>query len=328
MRILLVKLARFITFKEQERVKEAFNTSIQSLSSANIVSNDIWGAKNRLLLKMKDSPSSDFFQSLLSNPAVVSVVDFEEEYFDWESRSLPLLIDKIMDYTKEQDHSIGFSLEFRGVGKIPIHKKAVLDRLRRKKLKIGEQYDFILYIELKKDEMGKIYARIGRKITRILRDEMIHHVPILVLFSPFSTQEIADFFRLGLVFNTKLIFSNENHRIENLIEQVQRTYFKGITKVNYIIIDTLESLVSKCIDSCYGFSLWGQKSSQELIKQFKDAIQENPEQEIFFLFGNEETGLPLSIREKIPIYRIGNQSSEPLRASQAAAFVFGAVLTN
>ncbi len=328
MRIRLVKLARFISVREQESVKEILYTSIQSLSADNEVSNDIWGAKNRILLKMKDPLSSDFLNSLLLHQAVASVVVFEEKYFGWESPSLPVLIDQIIEYVTEQNHSIGLSLEFRSIGRIPIHKQAIIDRLKRKKIQISEQNDFVLYIELKKGEKRHIFARIGRKFAKNLGQEKTPQMPTLVLFSPFSIQETADFFRLGLAFNTKLIFTNENHRVQNLIKQVQRTYFKGISKVNYEIIDTLESLVTNYIHSCYGFSLWGQKSSQELIKQYKKTTQKNPDLEQFFIFGNEETGLPLNIREKIPIFRIGTHSSEPLRASQAAAFAFGSILSN
>ena len=85
---------------------------------------------------------------------------------------------------------------------------------------------------------------------------------------------------------------------------------------------TIESLINKRSSSkFYGFSLWGDSPIADLNKKIQSSVQSSTE--ILFLFGNEETGLPLWIREKIPIFHIGQKASEPLRASQAAAYAFG-----
>ncbi|NHJ02428.1 MAG: hypothetical protein EAX86_09860 [Candidatus Heimdallarchaeota archaeon] len=329
MQILLVKLARFITPKEQEKVREIFNKNLIKYSIENKVLTDNWRAKNRFLIKLEKPQTSKLLERVLSHPAVISVISFENGLFDWESSSFSALIKEIVRYLRMNNSTERCALDFRRIGKIPIHRKAVIDRLQRNKIQVLEDNDFILYIEIRQGENSKIYVRLGRKHPKMIQDEKLGKVPILVLFSPFTLQEIADFFRLGLVFNTTILFSDENHRVKNLVDQVEKTYFKGISKVNYRIIPSIEDHIEKELENCFGFSLWGNKTTEELEKDYflrKKALKTN--QNLYFIFGNEETGLPLSIREKIPIFRIGNKSSEPLRASQAAAFALGTIFKN
>jgi tRNA(Leu) C34 or U34 (ribose-2'-O)-methylase TrmL len=148
--------------------------------------------------------------------------------------------------------------------------------------------------------------------------------PNLVLYSPFTTQEVADFFRLGLAFDVLIVLTNENGKAQDLINRVQKTFFKGLAKISFKIVPSLEQLTTENSDSFFGFSLWGTKSISELpliIHSLR--YQDSEKLSIYFLFGNEEKGLPLFVRYKIPIFHIGRQASEPLRAAQAAAYVLG-----
>ena len=45
---------------------------------------------------------------------------------------------------------------------------------------------------------------------------------------------------------------------EEIIQDVEKTYFKGIDKINFEIESSLDSLMDKKADcKFYGFSLWG-----------------------------------------------------------------------
>ena len=84
----------------------------------------------------------------------------------------------------------------------------------------------------------------------------------------------------------------------------------------------------KSKNQTFGFSLWGTSPITELITKIKGIKTQIPSKNMInFIFGNEETGLPLKIRDQISIYRIGTQASEPLRASQAAAYALGTLLS-
>ncbi|MHA1512952.1 MAG: TrmH family RNA methyltransferase, partial [Candidatus Hodarchaeales archaeon] len=189
---------------------------------------------------------------------------------------------------------------------------------------------FKLYLEVKqsqdvtKDDRG-IQVRIGEKFIRQSVQPLSQiPTPVLVLYSPHTVQEVADFFRLALTFNTQVILTDENDQVETIVQEVEKTYFKGISKISFEITDSLESLMKKKVSTkVFGFSLWGNSPIADLRKKIH--IKKRSPGEILFLFGNEETGLPLWIRDEIPIFHIGQKASEPLRASQAAAYAFGMI---
>jgi tRNA(Leu) C34 or U34 (ribose-2'-O)-methylase TrmL len=326
----LVKLSRFVTPQEQDILVENLNLQFKNYSTKVNVKNDPWGSRYRILISFTDKSSltKELINMILLNPGVNNVMLFQQSLFETRTDTLSQLMKILIEYIRSKTDNNTINVNFQSLGRAPFHKKAILDRLKKKKIINDPKADFKLYVEVRqspeneKDNKG-IQLRIGEKIIRSsFQPRSQIPTPILVLYSPHTVQEVADFFRLALTFNTQVILTNENIKIEDIIQEVEKTYFKGITKISFEITDSLESLISrKSTSKFFGFSLWGNSPITDLNKNIRSSAHST--EEILFLFGNEETGLPLWIREKIPIYHIGKKASEPLRASQAAAYAFG-----
>ncbi len=327
---LLVKLSRFVTPKEQEILIRDLDPQLRNYSKKVIVKDDPWGTRYRILISIADKSTltKRLINTILSNPGVNNLIIFQQNLFEIRTETLSQLMNTTLKYIKSKTDSSTINISFHALGRVPFHKKALLDRLKKKKIINDPKADFKLYIEVRQlqgklgDEKG-IQLRIGEKIVgQTSQSSSQILIPKLVLFSPHTIQEVADFFRLALTFNTQIIITNENNKAEEIIQNVEKTYFKGINKISFEITSSLDSLMDKKSDSkFYGFSLWGKTPITNLITEIRR--ETNDHEDILFLFGNEETGLPLWIREKIDIFHIGKKASEPLRASQAAAYAFG-----
>ncbi|MHA1207597.1 MAG: TrmH family RNA methyltransferase [Candidatus Hodarchaeales archaeon] len=264
------------------------------------------------------------------NPGVNNVTLFQKKFFETRIDTLSQLMKILIEYIKSKTDDDTININFHALGRVPFHKKAILDRLKKKGVKNDQKADFKLYLEVKqsqdvtKDDRG-IQVRIGEKFIRQSVQPLSQiPTPILVLYSPHTVQEVADFFRLALTFDTQVILTDENDQVESIVQEVEKTYFKGISKISFEIIDSLESLMKKKVSTkVFGFSLWGNSPIADLSKEILS--KKRSPGEILFLFGNEETGLPLWVRDEIPIFHIGQKASEPLRASQAAAYAFGMI---
>jgi tRNA(Leu) C34 or U34 (ribose-2'-O)-methylase TrmL len=326
----LVKLSRFVTPKEQEILIRDMDLKLRNYSKKVNVKEDPWGTRYRILISISENIAltKGLINTILSNPGVNNLIVFQHDLFDTRSDTLSQLMKTILKYIRSKTHSNTINVNFHALGRVPFHKKAILDRLKKKDIINDPKADFKLYIEVRQvqgkhlDDKG-VQLRIGEKIIRQTKQPSSHiQTPKLVLFSPYTIQEVADFFRLALTFNTQGIITDENSKAEEIIQDVEKTYFKGIDKINFEIESSLDSLIDKKSEcKFYGFSLWGKSPIAELKAEIKRNT--NSHEGILFLFGNEETGLPLWIREKINIFHIGKKASEPLRASQAAAYVFG-----
>ena len=339
---LLLKLARFVTTKEQNHLCKKIEEYFSQFTNSIQVENDTWASKNRLLLKLGDQKDSKLLsdielhvEELINKPGIVSAIVIPSSLYNWESESLNALIKEIIIFLRGNNAS-EYSLDFLGFGKTLFHKKAIQDRLKKKKFVHSPNSKFKLYLEMKSQKVhtiktGKTHiARIGRKyIPTIYSTKAVFSFsPQLILFSPYTVQEVADFFRLSLAFNIPIILTNENGRAEKLIEKVKNSYFKGIDKIEYRITLSLLNYIMKSKNHTFGFSLWGTSPITELITKIEGIKSQIPRKTVInFVFGNEETGLPLNIRDQISMYRIGTQASEPLRASQAAAYALGALLS-
>jgi tRNA(Leu) C34 or U34 (ribose-2'-O)-methylase TrmL len=276
-----------------------------------------------------------YIQELIKRPGIVSAITIPSSFYNLESASLSELIIKIISFLRVNNAS-EYSFDFLSIGKAPFHKKAIQDRLKKKKFSLSPNSKFKLYLEvnsLKGQNLGaerRVIARIGRKfIPPIYSTETIFSFsPQLILYSPYTVQEVADFFRLSLAFKIPIILTDENGRAEKLIEKVTSSYYKGINKINYRITSSLAKFINESKNKTFGFSLWGTSSIADLIPKVKNFNLQFPDKKLInFVFGNEETGLPLNIQNKIKMFRIGTQASEPLRASQAAAYVLGTLLS-
>lgn len=334
---LLVKLARFINPQEQQQVSKDIEKFVKSFSNSYQTKKDDWISKNRIILKLDliNSKVDTFLQGLLKTPGIASVVKIPLKLYNLESESFSHLIHTLINFIEENGYT-DYAFDFRNIGKAPLHKKAIIDRLGKKNIYLSSTSEFLLYLEIRSQPARKaeprkiIQARIGRKfkLQNNKTDFNQTFIPKLILYSPFTVQEVADFCRLSLTFRMDIILSNENNLSEELIEKVRTSYFKGIDKIKYNITPSLEKFIANSINKSVGFSLWGTKPINELpIAIQKMTSIESIKPVIYFIFGNEEVGLPLTIRKQISMFRIGIEPSEPLRASQAAAFALGTLFS-
>lgn len=339
---LLLKLARFVTPKEQTHLIKEIEKYFYQFTNSFQVENDTWASQNRLLLKLDDQKKfkllSDIelhVEELINKPRIVSAITIPSSLYNWESESLVALINEIVSFLKGNNAS-EYSLDFLGFGKTPFHKKAIQDRLKKKKFVHSPNSQFKLYLEISSQKVQNVkgvkkhIVRIGRKYVPTIYAEktLFSFSPQMILYSPYTVQEVADFFGLSLVFNIPIILTNENGRVEKLIEKVKTSYYKGIDKIEYRITSSLANYIMKSKEPTFGFSLWGTSPITELITKINSVKLQIPSKSVInFVFGNEETGLPLNIRNQISMYRIGTQASEPLRASQAAAYALGTLLS-
>ncbi|MHA1213697.1 MAG: hypothetical protein ACTSPG_00190 [Candidatus Hodarchaeales archaeon] len=328
MTFLLLKLARFISKEEQRQIKKEIRPICRKYSESFEIMSDPWRSKNRILVQIQSRKNNlkEFYSELIENPGIITVIEFFPNAFNFDLSEFKALLDLLINIINSKSPDNTYSIDIRSYCKIPFHKKSIIDRLKKKRIDYTEQASLQLYFEINRSKKNDtLIGRLGKKIQQIAPEHERKTIPaVLVLYSPYTTQEVADFFRLGLSFKTKIIFTDENNKVRLLINKVKKTFFKGIDKVKFEIVPDIHQLISQNPDTCYGFSLWGKKTIYDLaiiLNQKRESVNGNSS--LTFFFGNEEVGLPLKARQEIPIFRIGTTASEPLRASQAASYILG-----
>ena len=146
----------------------------------------------------------------------------------------------------------------------------------------------------------------------------------VILFSPYTAIEIADFCRIKLNFDfIEVLFSNENEKVPEVIEETAKTVFKGIDKVKYEIIPSLNDFIRRNSEKYLflGFSLHATKNVNDLKKAIKES-----EKIPCIIIGNEVRGLEYKTQKMIDMYKLGTGSSEPLRASHVLMYVLGMIV--
>lgn len=317
--ILLFKFARFIRKENITEIEREIKIRIKGLGD---IQRDSWLLKNRILIETSKENINQVIDKLIDLTGIVSVTTIDSTNFNIEITSLSQFIKFLVDFFYAYDLK-KCSLEFNQINSLPFHRKAVIDRLDKKKIEITKKSKKIVYIEGKKIK-SKNYLRIGMKRNYHQTDAKPKKLVTLVLYSPFTKQEISDFCRLSMVFKTKIIFTNENKLVPSLIEKTSKSLFKGIDKISYQIIPSLNEYCNnvKISENLIGFSLWAHKHAKDL-KEYVDNLNENNKQNFSFIFGNEETGLPYDTHLLVTMFKLGFWSSEPLRATQAAAYALG-----
>ncbi len=330
MNLILIKLARFISSDEQKYLAKDIKRIFTPITTSYRISYDEWGAKKRILVEveLENTRIRELCQNLLRQPGIIAVILFSPRFYNWESSSLSLLINQISTFLTIHNQNTTYSLDFRAIGKVPFHKKAIIDRLQKKNFEFHTHSKFHLYLEIrsfKEKNRQNLQTRIGRKfVPEAFSKEALQISPQLIIYSPYTEQEIADFLRLGLVFKIPLIFTDENKNTQDLIKRTQKTYFKGISKVSFKIIPSLETFIKNNTERSFGFSLWGTKPVHDLPSIIQPIANQDKEKPLInFIFGNEQIGLPLFVHHHIPMFHIGGYASEPLRASQAASYALG-----
>jgi len=153
---------------------------------------------------------------------------------------------------------------------------------------------------------------------------------VLVLQNPRTRYEIADFIRLGIMFNCPIRLTCDNQPAAVVLALLQhaKAIMKGWQKTQIEVLPTLAEAIQDTIP--LGFSLWSHKNEYTLfqyLQQLFDTSISEPHPglpPLALVFGNEQEGLSLQARKLLPQrVHLGPPSSEPLRASHAAAYVLG-----
>ena len=117
---------------------------------------------------------------------------------------------------------------------------------------------------------------------------------------------------MAIVFKVPLRISTENDtRTVHAISDAKKIV-KGHEKCKVDVYKTTKQAIEGL--DAVAFSLWGDKHETYLKKNKVDAL----------VFGNEERGLKLDSQKACKaVVHLGPKSSEPMRATQAAAYALG-----
>jgi tRNA(Leu) C34 or U34 (ribose-2'-O)-methylase TrmL len=247
------------------------------------VDDDPWSTKS-LLLDKKPKPS----------PSIASIIELKKSV---SPNNLTELVECLSKYKiKKIKTKIG--------AKVPFHTLAIIQRYQRK-YKFDED-GAVFYLEARNE--NKLEVRFGE----VIEDELAQvEYPDLAIESPKTMGEISDFIRMSKIFGSKVyIITLKDQKCKYALKDFLKE--NSFNKANVEIVDTIEEIQKKYL--FVSFSLWG-----------KDTLRKvKSKQNLLLIFGNEKRGLLKSTMDKSKyVIKIGNKSSEPLRATQAAAFAIG-----
>jgi tRNA(Leu) C34 or U34 (ribose-2'-O)-methylase TrmL len=252
------------------------------------VSNDSWSYRRIIVDKLIKNKSY-----------IASIIDLKETFYP---KTISEIVYKLEKYNIK-------SIKGKIYREVPFHLKAITDRYNKKN-KFKENGNFI-YLEAKQ-ENNRTAVRIGiyldsRETNKI---ENIKY-PDLAIETPYTLGEISDFVRLSKTFKIKVYIITQNDpKCQEAINKFLET--NSFDKGNIKIIKSITEIKNNYY--LIGFSMWGKNTLKEL---------NNNENNKLLLFGNEKRGLLKSTMDNCKkIIKIGN-SSEPLRATQAATFALG-----
>lgn len=328
--LILIKLARFVTSREKRTIRRDI---IKMIPKEVDIKSDPWATQKRLLLtfpKMKLEENASLLNKLSKVPGIVTLVIFKRQNFEIHTENLSSLVRFTLSAVSTKKP---LNIKFQALGSIPFHKRAFLERIRKKTSVTSDVEDssFQIYLECKSID-SQILSRLGFIYHDNEENSQSQSGPntsisiskmSVVFFSPYTTIEIADFCRISLNFDfLDVIFSNENGKIRELLDETSKTSFKGMDKVQYEIIPSLNDFINQNRNkySFIGFSLHATKTTQDLKQKLSDT-----DKIPCVIIGNEARGLEYSTQSMIDMFRIGTGGSEPLRASHVIAFVLGMV---
>jgi len=229
-------------------------------------------------------------------------------YAEQKTKTLSEAAKLVADAAKKKK-LVSFTIRAKLFGDVPFHEKALRERVRKK---IKHSAGRVLYVEAHKGHDG-VYIRVGLP-TQFHTD--VKAPSILVLESPKTPHEIADFLRLAIVFKAQLRISIGGDLRTLHALQEAKNLVKGHEKTTVTTYKHTKDAIAGL--DAVAFSLWGDKGEEWLSKNHVDAL----------VFGNEERGLKLSTQKECKaVVHLGPRSSEPMRASQAAAYALGVLLS-
>ena len=328
--IILLKLARFVSKREQGLIRKDL---IDIIPQDVDIRPDDWAKHRRILLKipeMKTEDSKNLLLQISQIPGIVTIIIFKKKNFDFSTDKLSELVNYTLSAVQSNEKLL--YIKFQAIGSLPFHKKAFRERIKKKRPLHSESDEntFNVYLECKEDD-SHVLGRIGfiyldeqkESSSESISLESISKMSV-ILFSPHTEVEIADFCRISLNFNfLEVIFSNENEKVPDIIKETSQTTFKGINKVKLNVIPSLNDFINKNRDKYLflGFSLYASKNAQDLKKALK-----NSDKIPCIVIGNEVRGLEYKTQKMIDMFKLGTGSSEPLRASHVIAYVLGMVV--
>ncbi|MBN3037684.1 MAG: hypothetical protein JW834_04540 [Candidatus Diapherotrites archaeon] len=281
----LLKLSRFIDSDEQkqlvqELVRKGFRVRSDSLVPV-----------RRLLVE------GEFNERVDGVNAAIPIIAEEK------TRTLS----DVVSVLKRVGPAEGFVVKANFIGDVPFHLRAIRERLRKKK--VVENEDNVLYLEAKKTG-DSVLVRVG---TFSAPQSVARPSVVLVLESPKTAFEVADFLRLGICFGLEVRVSTGGDIRSLHAVQEAKGIVKGHEKMSVQVFRTTEQAVGDM--DAIAFSLWG-KEDESCLKKLSGPVA--------LVFGNEERGLRLSTQKACKaVVRLGPKSSEPMRASQAASYALG-----
>jgi len=308
--VLLVKLSRNVTEKERKKLLLLLRKHYRNCT----IKNDHWSKRGRLLIE------GDLELDPTEYQGIWKVIKIEVER---EIKTLKNTIQIITDYivkTKVTLENIELDI-WKGV---PFHSKAITDRLSKRSSQIKtekhEATDTRVFIEIRKISTG-MEIRLGKVLSRY--NFISFQDVALALISPRTKQEIADFLRLSIMFKCPVYISYEKreNEIKDLMKKAKEIA-AGHSKAKIILVGSNKEILDLREQkyNLIGFSLWSHKSE----KQFLQIIS-NRSERLLLIFGNEDDGIPGTLREQLKLFHLGPHSSEPLKASQAACYALGLI---
>ncbi len=326
--IILLKLARFVSSREQRSIRKDL---IDIIPKTVDIRPDEWAKQKRFLLKFPKMNIVDpeaLLKKISQLPGILTIIIFKNQNFNFPTENLSELVNYTLSTLKTSDKLL--HIKFQAIGSIPFHKRAFKERISKKRPVSNESNEttFDIYLECK-EENSKVLGRLGFLYLDVQKESKTSKKTSLkpittILYSPFTTIEIADFCRISLNFDfLEVLFSNENEKVPEILDEASKTLFKGLDKVKYKVIPSLNDFIrnNREMYLFLGFSLHCTQNEQDLKKVLKET-KKIP----CIIIGNEVRGLEYKTQKIIDMFKLGTGSSEPLRASHVISYVLGMIV--
>jgi len=286
----IINLSRFVSINEKKNIM--IELEKQGISARQ----DPWSS----LRLITDKP-------IFNKPYISNIIELKETFF-------PKTISEIIEHLNKCEVK---NITAKIWDNVPFHKKAIVDRYL-KKYKFNETGVHI-YLEAKPRANSLApEVRLGvflESKTSSISEHQKSTYPDLLIESPKTIGEISDFVRLSKTFKIKVYISTLND--PDCIKAISEfKSFNSFNKANIEIINFSDALRQNYV--FIGFSMWGVDNISSVSSLAKG------DKKLLLLFGNEKRGLKKNTMDMCEkVIKIGNNSSEPLRATQAAAFALG-----
>ena len=216
--IILLKLARFVSPREQRSIRKDL---IDIIPKEVDIRPDEWAKKQRILLifpKRKIEYPHTLLHQITQIPGILTIIIFKIQNFNFKTSNLSELVKYTLSAVNTSEKLL--HIKFQAIGSVPFHKRALKERIKKKRELVEESGEstFNIYLECKEDG-SQVLGRLGflyhEEKKELSSSEAISLTSVnqmsVILFSPYTAIEIADFCRIKLNFDfIEVLFSNEN----------------------------------------------------------------------------------------------------------------------